>query len=145
MGGVALKILIGFGIFFSFMGIGLLIASWTGQFMLIFPPYILFIICTNLLCKKWDRYVIARQAKKKNLTPFECVKNSLPEYITHHCNKFRGNPAALKKFLRDCVGRELLTKACADIVFEEYKDERPDIPIGQNHERQNPENTYRNF
>lgn len=140
-----MKILIGFGVFFSFMAIGLMLASWTGVFLLIIPPYVLFILCTIYLCKKWDRYVIVKEAKKRNLTLFECVKNSLPEYIIHHCNKFRGNPIALKKFLRECMSRELLSRACADVVFEEYKDSRPDIPIGQNHDRQNPENTYRNF
>lgn len=136
-----MKILIGFATFFAFMSVGLLIASWTGYFYLIILPYIMFILCTNYLCKKWDRYVIYRQAKKQNLTLFECVKNSLPEYIIHHCGKFRTNKKALKTFLKECVNRELLSKACADIVFEEYVIDKPNALM----ERQNPENTYRNF
>lgn len=141
IGGNNVKALIGFANFFVFMAIGLALASYTGYFLMIVPPYILFIVCTNYFCKKWDRYVVYRAAKKKNLSLFDSIKNSLPEYIIHHCNRFRGNESALKKFLKECVGRELLSKAYADIVFEEYIVEKDSTPL----ERQNPENTYRNF
>lgn len=136
-----MKIFIGFATFFTFMAIGLAFASLTGYFFMIIPPYILFIICTNYFCKKWDRYVILRVAKKQNLSLFESIKNTLPEYIIHHCTRFRADEKALKNFLRECVKRELINKASADIVFEEYIKESEDSVM----ERQNPENTYRNF
>lgn len=140
-----MKALISLMTFVVLMGIGLLVASWTGYFPIIVAFYILFIILSLYFSKKWDIYVIHRRAKKLDVTPFECVKNVLPEFILYHCGVFRGNEPALKNFLRECIRRELLNKACADIVFSEYKDERPAVPIGQNRERQNPENTYRNY
>lgn len=140
-----MKLLISFGTFFILMSLGLLVAELTSFFFAIVPFYLLFIVLTIYLCKKWDKYVIVRRAKKMDASLFDAIKDSLPEYVLHHCSFFRGDEKALRKFLRHCIRHELLNKASADIVFEEYKCPIDAVPIGQNDERQNPENTYKNY
>ena len=79
----------------------------------------------NFLCNKiaamFDKPIIAKRAKEKNITSFEYVfkrtKRSTIKYLEEH----KGKSKDIKSHLRNLVINDKMPKAYADILFKHYK------------------------
>lgn len=68
-----------------------------------------------------DKYTIINNAKKYGISPVDEIKKYALGGIVDFCEKNRGNDKVIKEYLKERAKRETITKACADILFDEYK------------------------
>ena len=95
-----------------------------GFFLGAIPTVILYTIGFNLayiFCRKWDVRVIEKEAHLKGMSVRQYVSSLVPPSLITACESLKGNSAALKDTLKNCVNEEVITKPISHVLFEMYK------------------------
>lgn len=90
------------------------------------PTFLLYAaaaLIARLLCLKIDADKIKNKAKKANMSEVDVVRKEIPSSLLTLCEEHRGNEAALKNLLDECVKNEMINKAQEMLLLEEYKKE----------------------
>ena len=120
-----MKVLIWFGCFFT---LSLVVTALRGSGIILgfVPTFLLYAaaaLIARLLCLKIDADKIKNKAKKANMSEVDVVRKEIPSSLLSLCEDHRGNEAALKNLLDDCVKNGMINKAQETLLLEEYKKE----------------------
>ena len=75
---------------------------------------------SKFLCKCWDKYKVARSAKKQGVSSFDIIKHELPQTMILGCEQRRAKESELRTYLKPYVKDKAISKAYFDIVLEHY-------------------------
>lgn len=120
-----MKVLIWIGCFLS---LSIIVTALKGSGILLgfVPTFLLYVaaaVLARLLCLKHDADKIKNKAKQANTSEVEVVKKDIPQSLLTLCEEHKGNEAALKSLLDNCVKNGMINKAQEMLLLEEYKKE----------------------
>lgn len=120
-----MKVLIWFLTFLAISTVNVLLGYATGFTAGFLIIYLLWFHISKKLCQKWDTHVLVREANKKGLTPYEYIKEAIPQSVKDECEEYRADKDVLSFYLKQCIKQKLIASEHYSILLEEYMHPAP--------------------